>query len=297
MFPDFFVIGAQKAGSTFLLQCLGEHPQIFMPPSEVPFFEDSFYLVDEMDRFERKFVGAEPGQVVGVKRPNILGHPECPERLARYMPNLKLIAILRHPVERAVSGYFHYMASGMIPIAPVEMGLRRILDGDYQGYPRAAEIVEFGFYGKHLRRFEQVFPRDRFHVTLFDDIKQDARAVLGQIFQFLQVDPAFAPKSIRNRPMAASYSLTRIRLTTALARYYRTWTPDGKYSRNRRGLVATPLRLLNISLDRNIWSRLFQARRPALSEPLAAELAEIYAADIADLEAWLGRPLAAWKQP
>ncbi len=47
MLPDFFVIGAQKAGSTFLLQCLGEHPQIFMPESEVPFFEDSLYLVDE----------------------------------------------------------------------------------------------------------------------------------------------------------------------------------------------------------------------------------------------------------
>ena len=41
MLPDFFVIGAQKAGSTYLLQCLGEHPQIYMPPDEVAFFEDS----------------------------------------------------------------------------------------------------------------------------------------------------------------------------------------------------------------------------------------------------------------
>ena len=212
------------------------------------------------------------------------------------MPNLKLVAILRHPVERAISGYFHYMASGMIPVAPVETGMRRILDGDYQGYPRAAEIVEFGFYGKQLRQFEQFFPRDRFHVTLFDDIKRDAQEVLGQVFQFLQVDPTFAPESIHNRPMAASYSMTRTRLTTALASCYRTWSPDGRYSRNRRGPLATPLRLLNISLDRYLWSRLFQARRPALSEPLAAELADTYRTDITALEAWLGRSLAAWKR-
>src|SRR5690606_17419350 len=113
MRPEFFVIGAQKAGSTYLLQCLGEHPQIFMPPSEVAFFEDSLYSADRLGDFEKHFAPAKKGQVIGVKRPNLLGHPECPERLRRHMPDLKIVVTLRNPIERAVSGYFHYMKSGL----------------------------------------------------------------------------------------------------------------------------------------------------------------------------------------
>ena len=53
MLPDFFVIGAQKAGSTYLLECLGEHPQVFMPPAEVAFFEDPLYRSEDLAVFVR----------------------------------------------------------------------------------------------------------------------------------------------------------------------------------------------------------------------------------------------------
>jgi hypothetical protein len=294
MLPDFFVIGAQKAGSTYLLQCLGEHPQIFMPPVEVAFFEDSLYSADRISEFERNFAAARPGQVIGVKRPNLLGHPECPERLKRHMPNLKIIAILRHPVERAVSGYFHYMKTGLLPIENIESGMRRILNHELSQNPRAQEVLELGLYGKHLEHYGEFFPRQNVYVALLEDLKHDAERQLAGLYRFVGVDPAFHPASFDARPMKAPYSITRLRLWDALDRHCRSWSADGKYFARKSGLVRTPLTALNNALDRHIWERLFPARRPKLSPELHADLVDYYRADARCLENWLGRPLTIW---
>ena len=295
MTPHFFVIGAQKAGSTFLLQCLGEHPQIFMPPAEIAFFEDSLYRPDSIADFEKHFVEAKADQVVGVKRANVLGHPECPARLKRHMPDLKLIAILRHPIERTVSAYYHYMASGFVPIVGIETGLRQLLDGQYDHLPRAAEIIDFGLYHKHLLAYERVFPRDRIHVTLLEDIRDNAQQTLEKIYKFLDVQLDFRPTSAKNQPMAAIYSLNRLRLRDALERHCRSHAPDGKYLTNRRGPLATPLYAASVVLDRFLWSRLFSANRPVLSASLTEQLIQIFRPDVDRLESWLGRPLGHWK--
>lgn len=295
MLPDFFVIGAQKAGSTYLLQCLGEHPQIFMPPGEIAFFEDSLYAEERIGDFEKHFANARPDQVVGVKRPNLLGHPECPERLRRHMPRLKIIAILRHPVERAVSGYFHYMKTGLLPIVPVDEGLRKIIDGQYPDIPRAQEVLEFGLYGKHLTHYSQFFPRENFHVMLLEDMKRDARGELSKLYQFLGVATDFHPQSFDSRPMKAPYSITRLRLWDAIDRHCRTWSPDGKYFERKRGVLTTPLVALNNALDRYVWDRLFPAGRPQLPQDLEQRLIEFYREDARCLQEWLGRELIEWE--
>jgi hypothetical protein len=294
MLPDFFVVGAQKAGSTYLLRCLGEHPQIFMPPAEVAFFEDSLYSPERIGEFEKHFIPAKTGQVIGVKRPNLLGHPECPERLKRHMPNLKIIAILRHPIERAVSGYFHYMKTGMLPIKPAEVGLRKILSGGYSQFPRAPEVLEFGLYGKHLCHYAEFFPRENFHVMLLEDMKHDAEGQLSSLYEFLGVATDFRPDSFDSRPMKAPYSLARLRLWDALDRFCRTWSADGKYFERKRGPIASPLLALNNALDRLLWERLFPAKRPRLSAELQADLVDYYRDDAKCLESWLGRPLDCW---
>ena len=66
---DFFVIGTQKGGSTFLLNCLREHPDIYMPATEVSFFEDAFYDPDRLDEFEAWFAPAETGMQPGGSSP------------------------------------------------------------------------------------------------------------------------------------------------------------------------------------------------------------------------------------
>lgn len=294
MLPDFFVVGAQKAGSTYLLRCLNDHPQIFMPPGEVAFFEDSLYGADRIGDFEKHFDAAKPGQVVGVKRPNLLGHHECPERLHRHMPDLKIIAILRHPVDRAISGYFHYMKTGLLPIASAEVGLRKILDGKYSHVSRAKEVLEFGLYGQSLLEYNKFFPRENIHVMLLEDMKHDAQGQLSGLYEFVGVDTDFRPDSFDSRPMKAPYSITRLRLWDVLDRFCRTWSADGKYFERKRGPMATPLGMINNALDRIVWERLFPAKRPKLSAGLQQELTDYYRYDAKCLEQWLGCPLTVW---
>lgn len=294
MLPDFFVIGAQKAGSTYLLECLNDHPQIFMPPEEIAFFEDSLYAEDQIKEFEKHFESAKRGQVVGVKRPNILGHAECPERLQRHMPTLKTIAILRHPIERAVSGYFHYMKTGLLPILPVEIGLPKILNGEYTQYPRAQEVLEFGLYGKHLQHYANYFPRENILVMLLEDMKHDAQGQLALLYGFLGVATDFHPASFDSRPMKAPYSITRLRLWDIMDRHTRTWSSDGKYFIRERGLFKTPLFVANNMLDRFLWSRLFSSERPGLSPALRQKLIAYYEQDAKCLEHWLGKKLTGW---
>jgi hypothetical protein len=294
MLPDFFVIGAQKAGSTYLLECLNDHPQIFMPPTEIAFFEDWLYVPERIGEFEKHFEPARPGQVVGVKRPNLLGYPECPERLHQHMPSLKIIAILRHPIDRAISGYFHYMKTGILPIVPVEAGMRKILDGQYAHLERAQEVLEFGLYGKHILHYAEFFPRENIHVVLLEDMKHDAQGQLAGLYEFLNVVADFHPQSFNSRPMKAPYSITRLKLWDALDRFCRKWTPDGKYVTRRRGPFTAPISAFNNALDSILWERLFPAKRPRLSPSLQSDLTEFYSQDAKCLETWLGRPLAGW---
>lgn len=296
MLPDFFVIGAQKAGSTYLLECLREHPDVFMPEGEIAFFEDPFFAEDGLDEFAANFASAKPGQRIGVKRPNVLGCPECPERLKQHLPGVKLIAVLRKPLERTISGYFHYMAGGFIPIAPVESGMRKLLDGEYDQYPRAHEILDFSMYGQHLEHFGRTFDREQFTIMLLDDLKRDQAAELARLYCAIGVDDSFQPKASRGRPMQAIYSLPRLRARVWLEQSYRGYGPDRSYTYFRRGPLATPCRLGTMAIDRFVLRPLFPAGAPTISLELTQRLQERFAPDIERLEDWLGRKLPEWKE-
>lgn len=296
MLPDFFVIGAQKAGSTYLLKCLGEHPGVFMPPAEVAFFEDPLYDASRLAWFERHFDSAEAGQAIGVKRPNLLCLPECPARLAEHTPDLKLVVVLRNPVQRAVSAYFHYMKTGLLPVAPLEVGLPRIMAGPLPNYPRAGEVLEFGLYAKGLAAYDAHFPREQIHVALLEDFRDDAQGALAKVYEFLNVDAGYRPRAIGRRPMGAPYSLTRLRLWNAVDRWCRVWTPDRRNFERPGGPLRTPLTKLNQALDRYAWAPLFSAKSPEPSPALQSALHEYYQSDTALLRQRLGRALEAWTE-
>ena len=296
MLPDFVIIGAQKAGSTFLLNCLAEHPDIYVHPVEDAYFQDPDYQQTPRDVFERRF---EPGRgkaAVGMKRANYLASPECPQRICRDLPDVRLIAVLRDPIERAVSAYFHFMTSGFIPIQPLNHGMRQILDAKVQSkYPAAEFIIDYGLYAKHLRRYLEHFDRDRLLILLFDDLKAHPLSVVKQSYGFLAVDESYKPdRSMGTRPMASITSMPRIKLHNCARPLFIRTNPQRTRNATRRGPLGWMLRKGFNAVDRLLWARLFKGERPQLDQQIHRGLADRFRPDVGDLEKILNRRLDGW---
>lgn len=292
--PDFIIIGAQRAASSWLNEALRRHPQVVSPRREVPYFEDPWFNhgYDPLRRIAAK-VGQD--QVWGFKRPNLLGLRECPSRIQAVAPRVKLLVTLREPIQRTVSAYNLYVRSRFLPPYPLNDGMRRLLSGDVDTrYPWAQEIISFGLYASHLARYRKHFPEQSFFVVLDDDLSRDSAATLRAAFQFCGAD---ATRSVvaPHRRNEGVYSPVRIRVHRFAARAIHSRHSDGLHMRTRLGLFPRAMasgirwadRVLLEPYTRNLPERLDQDVRQALNERFRPE--------VDDLEILLGRSLDPWR--
>jgi len=286
------VIGAQKAGSTYITQLLSQHPDIFIYPTEVPFFQDPDYKECGFGKFCELFKKGEGKKAVGFKRPNYLAKPECPERIRSLLPNVRIIAIYRNPIERAVSGYYHYMGAGLIPIRDLNTGLADILNGQYDSaYPASADILEYGFYATHLQRYLRFFPERSILSLLFDDITQMPAAAIRSVYRFLDVADDFKPRTKGKRPMATVRSLTRLRIASLVRGLTTYYNEDRTRTYRRNWIFARAVRMAYHAFDNVILAKLLPDPRITLDPALHDRLAEIYSYDIRQLQELLDKKL------
>jgi hypothetical protein len=292
---DFVIIGAQKAGSTYLQEGLRQHPQVFMPHGETPFFQDPDYTRGDMRQLEHQLKRAKYGQRLGIKRPNYLAEHGVAERLADDLPGVKIIAILREPVSRAISAYFHYMRGGFIPVAPIEIGLPRLLRGDYsKDWPIAEHVITYGYYGRHLERYYKCIPRDRIKVIIMEDMHCDPVLTLRDLYHFVNVDETFLPQSLESRPMSAIYSLTRLRIGNLLKPLYMRRTDSGTRLWQRQGPFFNAVRMGCVGLDRYLLAHVFTTTKPNVPTDIKDQLTAFYREDMNKLRQLLGRDLCGW---
>ena len=295
--PHFIVIGAQKSASTFVQNCLMSHPDIWMPAGETPHFEDPDYDAAGPDALQAIFRGRAESQL-GIKRPNYIGKAEVPPRIARDRPDAKLLAVLRNPVDRAVSAFFHLMKSGFLPPMDPNIGLDRLLDGSLaRDYPRVSEVLEFGLYHKHLRGYEPF--REKGHLKLFlhEEILAQPGTCVREIYEYLGVDPTVDPgDALTRRPQAVVYNRRRLSLLRMrpllLYRFDATRTRMIGRTRNpvKRGLAASV-----VAFDRLVASRILDNRKPDIDSGIRHRLFSFYQEDVASLESDYGLDLAGWR--
>jgi Sulfotransferase domain len=198
--PEFLVIGAQKAGTTALYAYLRWHPAITGPSwKEVSFFDRHWW------RGERWYRGQFPlrsaGRLVGEASPSYLFHPLAPERVRSLLPDVRLIALLRDPVERAYSQYQHEVALGREPLSfedaleaeeertrgEVERLVAdpRAFSRDWWDHTYAAR----GLYAEQLERWLAVFPRNQLLVVAADELGEKPAETYAAVLSFLGVEP------------------------------------------------------------------------------------------------------------
>jgi hypothetical protein len=300
--PDFVIIGAQKAASTTLMWWLSRHDDVWLPPTEDAFFRDPLYSRARLPAFAAQYSGHHERRL-GLKCPDYLGRPEVPRRLRRDLHSAQLIVSLRDPIKRAVSAYYWHMRWGMLPIASPEVGLSRILDGEYAEHDRnAVDILEWGLYHRHLSSYLDVFPRDALLIVLDEDLRQDPESVWASTASFLGLDPENHGRPVMSGQVERNpgiYAVPRLRFLRLRTPLVLRRDPDSGYTSIPK--PKDPLRrtLSNVvaGTDRYLLRHLFDNRAPALSNTLYGRLAEYYSEDVAALEGLLDRDLSRWLTP
>ncbi len=202
--PDFLGLGVQKGGTTTLHTLLAAHPQLMLPKQkELHFFTHRYWRGKRW--YGRQFRAATPDQKCGEITPYYIFHPLAPERIQRCCPKARLIVLLRDPVERALSQFFHSQRFGL-ELLPLERALAaepgRLSNADkvLKRRQRHKSHQEHSYvarsrYELQLQRYEQLFPRDQLWIGRSEDLFERPESLWRELLQWLELDSIPLPES------------------------------------------------------------------------------------------------------
>jgi Sulfotransferase domain len=201
---DFMIIGAQKSGTTSLHKYLERHPRLYMlPEKEIPFFTNAEYCAKGWQWYSDSFFNeAPPEKLWGKSTPAYMTSLEVPRRIFNEMPHVKLIALLRNPIERAYSHYKMMVKRELEPRTFLEVLDEKLKAETVQRerlFPPGTEDVGYvamGEYSLILEEYYKVFPREQLLVLFTDDLKRDPAGVLKRVMRFLGLDEDFSPPNL-----------------------------------------------------------------------------------------------------
>ena len=207
--PDFLIIGAAKAGTTSLWHLLRQHPKV-IPASrkEVHFFDGGGGEVDAYTRGPQWYASHFPaidaipqGGRLFEASPRYIFDPRVPKRLRAVIPDVKLVIMLRDPVERAISHYFHSIRMGV-----EHLGIRDAMRLERDRLKESIGACRYkshsfihhsyqlrGHYLDQITRFTNLFPPDQLLMIQSESLFADCAPVLRSVFEFVGVDPGFLP--------------------------------------------------------------------------------------------------------
>ncbi len=307
MLPDFFIIGAPKAGTTALATYLAERPDIFMcEPKEPQYFTFDFpghRGVHRQDEYEALFDPAGPPvRVRGDASVWYLYSRRAIPEIARLCPGARLLALLRRPDEMVVSLFAQQRQTG-IESAP-DFGTAWRLEHERRAgsaIPAGCRTPEFLYYREVARYAEQLkrvfahFPGIQVKIFFYEDLCGDARRVYNETLAFL----GLAPDDRSEFPVVNPYADVR----SPLFQSGLTWALGHARDLNRRVQSRLGVDLRKIRIHQPVIESLqrlnlnLEAPRPFLDPGLRREIIEAYTPDIRDLMTLTGRNLAHWLEP
>ena len=283
-----------KAGTTWIAQCLGEHPAVCMAMGKEPNFFLRTHIssilpvrrynyamahYDEgIEWYKQKFTHHRPGQLRGEFSNAYLADPESAGLLHAHNPEMKLLCCFRNPVEAAYAAYFQLSRVQPLPETGEETLAR---------YP---QLLDYYRYHRNLQPFLKLFRRERIHFMVFNDIRQDPAAFYRGICEFLDIDPSVAPPSLHQQVNP------RTVLRSRRLRNLRGWAGDFLASTpGRRKLRAG---LVRLGVARLAVKAFTLNEKPGTVPPMAPEtrrrLVEFFREDNEALGRLIGRDLSHW---
>jgi hypothetical protein len=294
--PTFIIVGVQKAGTTSIYDYLQQHPQVYMSPVKEPNFLERDWprllaegaiasrpnRIDTFEKYAALFEGVTDEIAIGEASVNCLFHyDQSIHLIKKYVPDVQIIVVLRHPAERAYSDYLMHIRD-CVP-GEGQQSLGEIIATRAQ----TAYMIRKGFYTEGIQAFQAAFGADRVKVMLHDDLKASAADFMRDFYGFIGVDDHFETDVSRR---AQTAEVPKNKSVNALLRSQNPF----------RTAVASTLRLfVPPEVRQQLRDRLIRLNSAQTStDPFLPEdrahLIALYRDDVLKLQDLLQRDLSTW---
>ena len=276
MWPNFYVVGAAKCGTTSVWAYLKKHPEVFLPEIKEPSFFtkelprpglEDFVCTGNEEKYHRLYRRAKGYRAIGDSSALYLWDPVSPGWIRDVCPHARIVILLRDPVERAYSHYW-MIARAEKNVPPFFEAIQLDSLGTVGG----------GLYFAQVRRYLETFGREQVGIFLFENLKKDPQGIMSAICSHIGVDPALLDVRKNARVHNAGQA------------------PRVKWLYNAARAALSPrLRLRILPPSVHEWIRsstlLYKRYKPPKDERASRYLQDIYEPDLCSLEELLGRKL------
>jgi Sulfotransferase domain len=266
MLPNFLGIGAPRCGTTWLYKQLYEHQEVFIPrQKEIHFFDQNYEK--GLSWYETFFDNSSGKKAIGEITPDYISAENAPERIKKDLGNIRLILMLRNPVERAYSHYWNMINKhkklGIDPDTPFHV----MVDME----PR---IIDQGRYFKMLQKFLTVFQKEEILIIFHEELKNSPNKIWIRVCRFLGVDESFRPAWLQQNVNTGQSQYVKLQSLRYMDRFF------------------YKVKLFSIA---NWLNKINQKGIPEMPKDLKDRLKRVYSDDIHHLEKLCKRDLAYWR--
>lgn len=277
---DFLGIAAPRSGTTWIAECLREHPEICLSsPKETYFFGTDKYEKFGLKWYQKHF-HCKPNQIKGEYDAGYFLSEKAAKQIKKHFPEIKLIACLRNPAERAFSNYLSAQSS-----SKKTKGFLEIIKENPQ-------TLERGLYYKHLKKYFELFPKENILINIYEDIEKKPKSFIKKIYRFLEVNENFIPKKINQKSnISKKY---RVPFIKKIAGKTIKKLENSNYGVN----ILNFFRKIGLKKCFLFFEKLNSKKfnqKPTISSEAKQYLKNYYLEDIKNLEKLINRDLSHWK--
>ena len=291
--PNFLIIGAAKSGTTALTRFLHQHPQVHIPYKEPNFFSGwnsriQFYIPPRpphiepehqcatLDAYQALFVNSGDACAVGEASVSYLPNKTAPHNIKQLLPNVRLIVLLRHPVDRAFSQYIMSRHAKIEPMPDFLSAIQHEPERLQRNWLPFLCYLKLSHYPEQLARYQKLFPPEQFRIYLFDDWLARPNQIWVDILNFLEINHTYVPDFTKRH--------NENRLSTPM------WDSIQAFHPLFKQMIPPKIRHKIY-----VWLRRNLTHRPILDQELRSELTEKnFRDDIFHLQDMLQRDLSSW---
>lgn len=295
--PNFLIIGAHKAGTTSLYHYLNQHPEVYLPEIKEPRF---FALKDEklnyqgpndpanrcnyrtVEKYKSLFKNSEKFKMRGEASTIYHYSKIAPLNIKEFIPNVKIIMILRHPVQRAFSNYVYALRDRRETESNFKFAIEKESIRIKNNWGPLWHYKQRGLYGEQMERYFELFKKEQIKFVLYEDFTDDPLKTYTDICNFLHVDNTFKPN------LDLNFNPSGIAKNNMLQGFLVNPHPLKAIFSFLPNTVKSKLKLLVMK------SNLSRDDKPMLDKECYNMLLEYYYNDIIKLQSITGLDLSSW---